>query len=267
MQRRVGHVQIDTIAAESPKFTAPLLLIHGLWCTAAVWRRFMGYLAHRGWTCHALDLRGRSAGGAGPLATISLTDHLDDVRQVLAAVEVPPVVVGHDLGGLLALHTGAPAVRAVIALAPLVPRAIGSVPTPIASTLAARWALWRGAPLRPPTGRLRNEWLGSGAINPVPDSSRVLAEIEHDRFAPLAPGGAPTLLLAGERDPISPPHVVERLARIVGGSCGVVTGAGHAMAYEVGWETCVSQVHRWLVQALGEELLAMREDEEDDPQP
>ncbi len=88
MQRRVGHAVIESIAAEIPKFTAPMLLVHGLWCTAAVWHTFMGYFAHRGWTCHALNLRGRAApDSAISIGRVRFADYLEDVRGMIAACD------------------------------------------------------------------------------------------------------------------------------------------------------------------------------------
>ncbi len=122
MARLVGPARLETIAAERAKFTAPLLLIHGLWCTAAVWRKFMGYCAHRGWDCFALGLRGHAAGALPVVAgQVSWVDHVEDVRTAIAACPAPPIVIGHDLGGALALHCAAGTVRAKVALAPVWP--------------------------------------------------------------------------------------------------------------------------------------------------
>src|SRR5262249_33555900 len=98
MQRRVGQVQIESIAAESEKFAAPLIFIHGLWCTCAVWRRCMGFFAHRGWTSYALNLRGRDPAASDvALGGIRFADHLGDLTEVLAACSAPAILVGHDL--------------------------------------------------------------------------------------------------------------------------------------------------------------------------
>jgi len=159
MQPRVGDVLIESVTAESPKFTAPMLLIPGLWCAAAAWRKFMGYLAHRGWNCHALTLRGRRDSGAG---SARFADELADVHAVIAACEAPPVLLGHDLGGLLALAANSAAVRAIGALAPIVPRACAVTAHPALSGWHA-WVGRRWGRLPPPHGHLGAVYFG-GAV-------------------------------------------------------------------------------------------------------
>jgi pimeloyl-ACP methyl ester carboxylesterase len=264
MQRRIGNVAIESIAAESPKFTAPMVLIHGLWCTAAVWRKCMGYFAHRGWICHALTLRGRADTGSRiAIGQVRFADYLQDVHQVVAACEAPPVVVGHDIGGLLALYRSTPAARAVVAIAPLVPPSIAANANPALSRLAARIATLRARPLPPPHGKMGAEYFARGVPGgTTPDSSCVARELHGSALSAPARTDVPTLVVAGERDPFCPPSDVERLARHVGATFRIAEGAGHAMPWEAGWEQRVSEIHRWLIQTLGEPLLAVRDEEE-----
>jgi pimeloyl-ACP methyl ester carboxylesterase len=265
MQQRIGHVLIETIAAERPKFTASLVLIHGLWCTAAVWRKVMGYFAHRGWTCDAVNLRGHV--DLGPpvvaLGTVCFADYLSDVGDVLAACDAPPVLVGHDLGGLLALAS-ASAARAVVALAPLVPRHLSPAANPVLSTWRARMAMARSRPLPPPRGKIGVAYFGGDFPgNTTPDSSTVARQLVHGEIPVATVGDVPLLVLAGASDPFAPPSAVERLAAQVGASFRCVDGASHAMPWEAGWEQRVAEIHRWLIQTLGDELLLMRAEDEE----
>src|SRR5215831_4692050 len=135
MAVRFGPLRAEVTDPESERFTAPLVLVHGLWAGAAVWRRFAGYLAHRGWRCIALERRAD--------AGLDLGAHADDLGAAIAALDAPPVVVGHDLGALLALRC-AEGGRAVVALAPL-------VAPPHALQRAGTWLTrWRGTALSPP---------------------------------------------------------------------------------------------------------------------
>lgn len=255
---------LESIAAESPKFTAPLLLIHGLWCTARVWRSFMGYLAHRGWGCQALNLRPHNdASFRNPIREVRFADYLGAVRQVIAACDAPPIVVGHDLGGLLALccraHT-----RATVALAPLVPRSIAPTSIRALFGLRSRVAVLRSRPLPAPRGKLGVAYFGSGVPGgTAPDSGWVVRELAREDLRVPHDVGAPALVLAGGRDPFCPPNALARLADYFGATLRQVDGAGHAMPWEPGWEQRVSEIHRWLIQTLGDALLANREDEEE----
>lgn len=264
MQRRIGDITIESIAAESVKFAAPMVLVHGLWCSAAVWRKCMGYLAHRGWTCHAINLRGHGdAGGRDAVARSSIGDYLSDVQRVIASCEAAPVVIGHDLGGLLALACPPATTLAVVALAPLVPEVIGGTANPALRGWGAWLPMLRLRPLPPPRGKLGAEYFAETAPGGTSvDSARVARELRADVSHLPARGGTPTLLVAGERDPFCPPQAVEGLARHVGAQCLTVERAGHAMPWERGWEQRVATIHRWLIQTLGEPLLLLREDED-----
>ena len=259
MQRPGSHLGMETVAAESPKFVAPLVFIHGLWCTAAVWRRFMGFFAHRGWTSHALTLRGPDSGAAGPLG---FADHLRDVRALLARDATRPIVIGHDAGGLLALAL-APAARAVIALAPLVPVAFASARHPVLSSWRMRLAMARRHPLPPPRGRLAAACFGAAPPGGVrPESSGIARELARTPVPVSELAATPALVIAGSDDRIVPVADVDRFTRAIGATFRCVNGATHAMPWEPGWEKQVSDIHRWLVQSLGERLLLPREDEE-----
>jgi pimeloyl-ACP methyl ester carboxylesterase len=267
---RIGPVSIEAIAAESPKFTAPMVLVHGLWCTPAAWRRFMGYLAHRGWSCMALDLHSDAvAGSERALSQTSLSDYATHVRQVIAACDAPPVLLGHDLGGLLVLRRDLPAIRAVVALAPLIPRPISVSGKPALTGLISRLALWRGRPLPPPRGKLAAAYFATAPPGGTTSEPAALArELRRDNF-PLATIGVnvPALVLAAERDVFSMPSDVRRLAEHAGATFRLAERAGHAMPWEPGWERRVSEIHRWLIQTLGDPLLAMHEAEEEKPEP
>jgi pimeloyl-ACP methyl ester carboxylesterase len=261
MQRRVGNVTIESSAAESTKFAAPMVLVHGLWCHAAVWRKFMGYLAHRGWTCHAINLRGHGdAASRETINQLSFSDHLSDLQQVVAACDAPPVVVGHDLGGLLALACPVAALRAVVALAPLVPRTVGGAPNPLLASWRARVAVLRSRPLPPPCRVLGPEYEAAPGGVPL-ESSNLVRELRDCPFDLVTRGAHPAVLVAGERDRICPPCGVERLALRLGAQFQTVPDAGHALPWGTGWETLVAATHRWLVQTLGEPLLLLRGEE------
>jgi len=265
MQRRVGDITIESIAAESAKFAAPMILIHGLWCSAAVWRKFMGYLAHRGWTCHAINLRGHGdAGGRDQIATVRVADYVSDIERAIALCDAAPIVVGHDLGGLLALACSPATTRAVVALAPLVPRAIGGTAQPLLGDWRVRLARWRSRPLPPPRGAVGAAYFATGAPGGVAaDSIHVACELNSEAFELQASHGRPTLVMASERDDFCPPRVVERLARHVGAEFQTLERARHAMPWDVGWEHCVAAMHRWIIQTLGDPLLLLRDTEEE----
>ncbi len=99
----------------------PLVLLHGFGAGSGHWRRNAGPLAAAGWCVYGLDLIGF---GASSQPALRLDNRLwarqlqDFLEQV---VQAPAVLVGHSLGGLVALSCGVffpGLVRAVVA-APL----------------------------------------------------------------------------------------------------------------------------------------------------
>jgi pimeloyl-ACP methyl ester carboxylesterase len=99
----------------------PLVLLHGFGAGSGHWRRNAAVLADAGWCVYGLDLLGFGASSQVPLRL----DNRLWARQLEAflreVVQRPAVLVGHSLGGLVALTCGVffpQAVRAVVA-APL----------------------------------------------------------------------------------------------------------------------------------------------------
>ncbi len=81
----------------------PLVLIHGELAGSWVWERFLGYFAGRGWEGHALNLRNHHWSQTADAASLSFESYTLDVLAVVARFGSSAVLVGHGLGGLLAL--------------------------------------------------------------------------------------------------------------------------------------------------------------------
>jgi pimeloyl-ACP methyl ester carboxylesterase len=81
----------------------PLYLIHGELGGSWLWERYLRYFAQRGWEAHALNLRAHFWSETDNLEEIDLNTYLDDAEAGVAALGRPPVVIGHGMGGLLAL--------------------------------------------------------------------------------------------------------------------------------------------------------------------
>jgi alpha-beta hydrolase superfamily lysophospholipase len=239
----VGPLHAEITRPESEKFTAPLVLLHGLWERPPAWRRFAGYLAHRGWHCIALERR--------PDAS-DIAAHLADLRAAIAALDAPPVLLGHDFGGLLALHC-AEIARAAAAVAPLVgPPLVASLP---ALEHAGSWlARRRGAPLHAPRGR----WSNAYPIRDIAEDAGLLKQILAGALPPLAaPGETPRAVFGTEADEIVEPSALRAFANAAGAEVHMLDRGGHAILDTPGWERVVAAVHRWIIQELGVDLLAL----------
>jgi pimeloyl-ACP methyl ester carboxylesterase len=88
-----------------PSSAEPLVMLHGgAWC----WQEYLSLLpslAQR-WHTYALDLRGNGRSGWVP-ETYRLEDFAADNAQFLERLSVPAVLVGHSIGGVIALMLAA----------------------------------------------------------------------------------------------------------------------------------------------------------------
>lgn len=89
--------------AVSPSHPAPLLFVHGAWHAAWCWdEHFLDFFAAKGYRSVALSLRGHGASASDkPLRRLSFADYLEDIASVAGELPTPPVLIGHSMGGFL----------------------------------------------------------------------------------------------------------------------------------------------------------------------
>lgn len=276
MERRLAALRAEVSAPEHTKFTAPLLLLHGLWSGSWMWQEAAGALSQRGWECWALDMRGRPGSRTvDAVGSIRLEEYVEDVVTAAQALWAPPVLCGHDLGALLAL-LAAPQVRprALLCLAPMLPRAwvtAGRPPLPLARFAAVPALLW-GRPLHSPRATVTSEFLFATLPSLVqaqlqvrlqPDSGTVARTLTRGQV-PLPDEGpsCPVLVVSGGVDRMSPPATARWLATHLRAEYREYPNLGHwLIAGEQGIKL-VGDLHRWLIKTLGETLLVPEENEE-----
>jgi pimeloyl-ACP methyl ester carboxylesterase len=81
----------------------PVLFAHGFGQTRQAWTRSAQTLAAVGFRTITVDMRGHGASGRLPDGDYHLEQFLDDLLRVTRSLEVPPVLVGASMGGLLGL--------------------------------------------------------------------------------------------------------------------------------------------------------------------
>jgi len=100
---------------------APLVMIHGAFCGGWVFDAFAEPFRAAGHAVLTPDLP-RHAPGAGTAAGLSMSDYSAAMAETAAGLDAPPVIVGHSLGGLVALLAASKVRTAgVILLAPSPP--------------------------------------------------------------------------------------------------------------------------------------------------
>ncbi len=224
-----------------------MVFIHGAGMDHIVWAMQARYFSHHGYGVLAVDLPGHGA-SAGP-ALESIEETADWLLRVLDAAKVErATLVGHSLGGLVALAAAAGAPDRVEKLAIMG----GSSEMPVASALLelARAddprahdlvALW-GHHLRArigghPTPGL---WLMGGCLRLLARGAKgthatdlAACNAYTDGSAAAAKVRCPALLVIGERDVMTPPQAGQALAAaIAGAEIAMIPASGHLMLVE-----------------------------------
>ena len=163
--------------AEGPAAGPPLVMLHG---GSGRWQLYSGMLAELAERCHvyAPDLRGHGKSGWVPWG-YTIRDYVEDIGAFLREVSGPAVLMGHSLGGIIAVATAKACPDLVRALI------VGDAPLD-----AATW----GQLMRDGRGKLAAWRALAGGTHPVEEIESLLGD---------APEGSSTLReIFGEGSPI-----------------------------------------------------------------
>lgn len=101
-QTMMRDLEVIHHAPQADAHPVPLLFVHGAWHGAWCWdTHFLPYFASHGYDAYALSLRahGNSAGRSPRWASAS--DYIADVAYIANQLPVPPVIIGHSMGGYI----------------------------------------------------------------------------------------------------------------------------------------------------------------------
>jgi pimeloyl-ACP methyl ester carboxylesterase len=130
----------------------PLYLLHGELGGSWLWHHLLGFFASRGWEGHALNLRGHYWSETADFDELDFETYVADALAGANSISRPPVVVGHGLGGLLALKVAEQVpISALVLLSPALPAPLLPPPPPHVVRLMPRQYRreligWDGAP-------------------------------------------------------------------------------------------------------------------------
>jgi pimeloyl-ACP methyl ester carboxylesterase len=220
-----------------------VLMVHGWASSSRMWQRLMNDLAVR-YRCLALDLPGFGESDKPADNWFSMERFRAVVTQAADALGLSaPVVIGHSMGGTIALSlatTNFPLSR-VVAINPIVTgrsywdlRLLSNSPLGAPMLSLGRWVWpiasgdwagpWLGKERAGHFRRQREEWLQS-TPNILQATLRVVG---HTDLTPHLPRVAvPTLVLLGNRDMTAPNAEGKLAARTIPGAELVVLPSGH----------------------------------------
>jgi pimeloyl-ACP methyl ester carboxylesterase len=219
-------VHIESWLPERRSRRRPLLFVHGELGGSWVWFRYQEYFAQRGWETHALNLRAHYWSDTADPEALDFETYLGDVVASLERLGGNAVLVGHGLGGLLALKAAERRpVAAAVLLSPALPGALRPVARvhqlrAVPQVFRRDLVGWAGLPEQI---RRRNPDLSYADVLRVQHMMgaesglvrrQVLAGIDLDRGAIGA--DVPLLVVGGGLDRLHPEPDSERLAEWLG---------------------------------------------------
>ena len=118
-------VYIESWLPERRSRRKPLLFVHGELAGSWLWERYLGYFASRGWEGHALNLQNHYWSRTVDPTELTFESYVEDVVASVDRLGPTTVVIGHGLGGLLALKAAEQApVGGLVLLSPEPPAAL-----------------------------------------------------------------------------------------------------------------------------------------------
>jgi len=236
------HLHVESVGAGPP-----LVLLHGWAMHGGLFAPLLAALAARR-RVHVVDLPGH--GRSGPVTPFTIDATVDALDRAFPAGP-PLAVMGWSLGGVIALHWALahPARIERLALVCTTPKFVADDAWPhamapatlarFADELSVAWKLTLQRFLslqvqgsdegRATLAALRHELFARGEPSPQVLAAALQALGSTDVRARVGEIAVPTLVIAGERDTLTPPQAAAWLAQALPAARLVrIAGAGHA---------------------------------------
>ena len=215
-------------AVSSPADTLPIILLHGLGCSADAWRPTLGVLAERcAGPVYVPDMPGFGC-SPGPKKALSIVELADWLARVMDALSIPKAnFAGNSLGGQVLLAFARRHPERLERLV-LIGATVGGQYISLARYAAG---LVLDGIQEPPiyTAVLSRMYAQMGLVRYVGTTLAMLADEPLQQTSDIE---APCLVLRGARDGIIPDPVARRLAAALpNGQFRRLSGTAHAMQF------------------------------------
>ena len=264
----LGRIPAQRELPEPVKFAWPIIVLPELFTRPRHLALVVGYLASIGWEVFVPDLRavfGKDS--TPPIEKLRFNDLTALAAEAIEGIGRDAVVLGHGVGGLVALKLSEHRrVKASVAYAPLVP----GFRTPLIGGIGNRIAMMLGRPIKPPSGRILFELIADsdpftrdGLIKAmIPDSGALATDVITGaiEFAAVDKA-APRLVVAGDSDIFAPLQQTTKFAESIGAKLTTIRGRGHWLIGGRALERAINETQRFLVRALGQDLLLLYPEE------
>jgi pimeloyl-ACP methyl ester carboxylesterase len=231
----------------------PVICVHGgchaSWC----WQEHAMAYAEAGHDVHVLNWLGRNGSDPVPVEQfvgMSIADVVADIEKVAAGLDAVPVLIAHSMGGLAAqLYAASHPVQALVLLTPVVPSNAGA--TPIELPIGDSTAPWGPPPLEM-TSQLFFQGLDEErtrhfhALLVAESPLRVYEATRWTLPVDAAKIVAPTLVVSGALDILTPADTGRKLADLYGADYRLEAGHGHNVLLGPGADRIAQEVVEWL---------------------
>ena len=243
------------------RHATPLLFIHGAYTAAWCWEEhFLPYFAELGYECYGLSLSGHGASrGRKELDSFGIKDYVDDVAEVVAELEQPPVLIGHSMGGFVVQkYLEKHAAPAAVLMCSVPPQGLMS---------AAFGLMFQ----KPTLLKDLNDLMGGRRVSAdtlrealfaqpvdVDDLTRFFKYSQRESHRaiwdmtlfslphPSRVKRSPLLVVGGQMDQLIPASLVEMTARTYSVEAEIFSGLGHGLMLERDWRRVADYLRDWL---------------------
>jgi len=259
---RIDHgIERVSYMPVAPRPAPALFFQHGMWHGAWCWHHWQALFASWGWESHAISLSGHAGSPRQrPLRWCTLTYYLRFLADELARFRVPPVLIGHSMGGALTQWH--------LKYYGDLPAAVFVAPWPSHTLLPSFWPALK----RDPIGGLLNQvtltatpsirtparaaamLITQGALyTPAelharlgPESGIVMFQHNPPWWRPPTHTKTSLLWLAGVEDAVIAEAVERRSAAYYGAHYVAIPHAGHNLMMEHNYRDTAHIIHTWL---------------------
>ena len=241
---------------EGAKGRPPILLLHGAFVTHQSFQYWQDGLAAADWGSVAFSYRGRLGIPPEKAAGLTIADYVADARNVAAELGETPILMGHSLGGLVAMKLlEAGLGRAAVLMSPAPAGMLTAQAVALPSYLPMLPSILAGRPFLPPAGtcsrivlnRVPPEQHAAFHGSLVPESGKVYREMmAGGQRVDARKIAAPVMVIGGTEDRIISAGLMRRTAAALRGELRLLSGRGHLFFAEPGWEAALAEITAWL---------------------
>ncbi|MBI5784368.1 MAG: alpha/beta fold hydrolase [Rhodocyclales bacterium] len=264
-QNRFQNLEVLARTPVGPSKPVPLLFVHGAFTGAWCWdEHFLPFFAEAGYAAYAVSLSGHGGSrGRERLDHLSIADYVADLAEVVDRLPVPPVLIGHSMGGFvvqkyLEKHEAAGAVL----MCSVPPQGLMSAAFGVMFSHPGLFSdlntLMSGGQVALDSLReaLFAQPIGVDDLTRFyrcsqPESHRAIWDMSlFDLPHPSRIGKLPLLVLGAEHDHLMPPSTTAMTARAYGVDAEVFPGMGHGLMLERDWRKVAQRILDWLPEAV-----------------